>query len=115
MCLDRAENILICGLSNGIVTALSIPDLRNVRSFDLSKHGRVRSLCNTTGIHNLFENTEDFELILYPLDGQYLIVGSDDGYLHACFDPEGYFARLNAALQRQKGTDATSSTPSTGP
>lgn len=49
MILDRTEDVLICGSVDGTVSFLKIPSLTIIRIFDLSKHGSVRSFCNTTG------------------------------------------------------------------
>lgn len=57
MCLNRTENVLVCGSSNGMVSIVSIPNLHDVRIFDLSKHGRIRSLCNTTGRETVLDVT----------------------------------------------------------
>ena len=39
---------------------------------------------------------------MHALDSQNLLIGSEDGTLSVCYDPDCYLGRLNAAQQRGK-------------
>jgi WD40 repeat protein len=83
MLLSRQENVLICGFANGHVKMFSMPSLEQIHDLDVSKNGAVNCLSFTP-------------------DWQFLIIGSSDGTINVCFDPEGYYAKLAERLRTDK-------------
>lgn len=76
MILSKLENVLICGFGNpnGHVKMYLLPTLEQIHDLDVSKNGAVNCLSFTP-------------------DWQYLMIGSSDGTINVCFDPEGYYSK----------------------
>jgi len=81
MAVNGTGNVLVCGLSDGMITLRTLWDLHERSSVDVREHGRISCL----------RFTDDY---------QFLMVGSADGTLSICTDPEVRWRMLKLALQK---------------
>eukprot|EP01041_Mallomonas_annulata_P003576 gene3576-7109_t len=81
LAVNGTGNVLVCGLSDGRLSLRTLWDLQEQHVLDVTAHGAIRFL----------RFTEDV---------QFLLVGSEDGTMSICTDPDVRFRMLKLALQK---------------